>query len=124
MVLSTMASRGRRAPQSINKRDDQKRNAERASGTVNDTTLEYTTKGKVKMQNERQLLRTAGHRPGADVIFSSFNRTLVNDGIRPRNVASLAKPRSRRTMPRFALLLPLHDDTQSSRGRSSEMGVM
>jgi hypothetical protein len=40
-----MASRGRRAPQSIHKRDDQKKNAERASGTANDRTHEYATKG-------------------------------------------------------------------------------
>jgi hypothetical protein len=75
------------------------------------------------MQNERQLLGTAGHLPGADAVFSSFNRRLENDGIRPRNVASLAEPRSLRTMLRFALVLPLHDDIQSAHGRSSEMGV-
>lgn len=118
-----MASRGRRAPQSIHKRDVQKKNAERASDTANDATHEYTTKGKAKMQNERQLLGTAGHLPGADAVFSSFNRRLENDGIRPRNVASLAEPRSLRTMLRFALVLPLHDDIQSARGRSSEVGV-
>jgi hypothetical protein len=117
-----MASRGRRGPQSIHKRDAQKKNAERASGTANDATHEYTTKGKAKMHNERQLLGTAGHLPGADAVFSSFNRRLENDGIRPRNVASLAEPRSLRTMLRFALVLPLHDEFQSARGRSSEVG--
>jgi hypothetical protein len=40
------ASRGRRAPQSINKRNDQKKNVERASGTANDTKHEYARKGK------------------------------------------------------------------------------
>jgi hypothetical protein len=39
-----IASRGRRAPQSINKQDDQKKNAARASGTANDTTHEYAAK--------------------------------------------------------------------------------
>jgi hypothetical protein len=117
-----MASRGRRAPQSIHKRDVQKKNAERASDTANDATHEYTTKGKAKMQNERQLLGTAGHLPGADAVFSSFNRGLENDGIRLRNVASLAEPRSLRTMLRLALILPFHDDIQSARGRSSEVG--
>jgi hypothetical protein len=118
-----MASRGRRAPQSIHERDVQKKNAERASDTANDATHEYTIKGKAKLQNERQLLRTAGHLPGADAVFSSFNRRLENDGIRPRKVASLAEPQSLRTMLRFALVLPLHDDIQSPRGRSSEVGV-
>jgi hypothetical protein len=123
-VSEGMASRGRRAPQSIHKRDVQKKNAERASDTANDATHEYTTKGKAKMQNERQLLGTAGHLPGADAVFSSFNRRLENDGIRPRNVTSLAEPRSLRTMLRFALVLPLHDDDfQSASGRSSEVGV-
>jgi hypothetical protein len=118
-----MASRGRRALQSTKRRDDQKNNAERASGTANETPHEYTTKGKAKMHNERQLLRTAGHFPGADVVFSIFNRRLENDGIRPRKVASLAELQSLRTMLRFALVLPLHDDIQSPRGRCSEAGV-
>jgi hypothetical protein len=76
-----------------------------------------------EMHNERQLLRTAGHLPGADVVFSNFNRRLENDGIRPRKVASLAEPQSLRTMLRFALVLPLHGDIRSPRGRSSEAGV-
>jgi hypothetical protein len=122
-VCVGMASRGRRAPQSIHKRDVQKKNAERASDTAKDATHEYTTKGKAKMQNERQLLGTAGHLLGANAVFSSFTRRLENDGIRPRNVASLAEPRSLRTIHRFALVLPLHDDIQSARGRSSEVAV-
>jgi hypothetical protein len=40
-----MASWGRRAPHSIHKRDDQKKNAMRASRTANDGTHEYATKG-------------------------------------------------------------------------------
>jgi phosphohistidine phosphatase SixA len=116
-----MASRGRRAPQSINKRDDQKKNAERASDTANDTTHEYATKVKAKMQDEHQLVGTAGHLPGADAVFSSFNRRLENDGIRPRNVASLAEPRNLRAMLRFALVLPLHDDIRHSKSSWSEL---
>jgi hypothetical protein len=50
-----------------------------------------------------------------------FQRRLKNDGIRPRNVASFAEPRSLSTVLRLALVLPRHDDNQSPRGRSSEV---
>jgi hypothetical protein len=66
-------------------------------------------------------VRIAGHLPGADAIFSSFNRRLENYGIRPRNVASLAEPRSLSTVLRLALALPHHDENQIPRGRSSEL---
>jgi hypothetical protein len=55
--------------------------------------------------------------------FSSVNRRLENHGIRPRNVASLAEPRRLSIVLRLALVHTLHDDIQSPRGWSSEVGA-